>query len=241
MTIKSQPSCLVLIASTNRAAQNGWRKGLIGMCKTYCVASRSDLEKALLKLKPSVVLVDLNLPQLNGIKGMMAIQRLSSMTKILLLTTRTTAESVRFHALKEGARGYCDLELKPAMMRQAVQMVQKGEIWAERRIIAALLNDLIALNYDRELPALGQHRKEKHAGKHGTLDDLTSREREIASHICRAASNKEIANALHISESMVKAHSGSIFKKLGVSGRLALVLLISGISKIPNEFLLTIA
>jgi DNA-binding NarL/FixJ family response regulator len=238
MTMRSQPSCLVVIASTNRVAQNRWRKGLNGMFKTYPVSSRSHLEKALLTLKPSVVLVDLNLPQLNGIKGMMAIQRLSSMTKILLLTT-TTEESVRLLALKEGARGYCDLDLDPTMMRQAVQMVQKGEIWAERRIIAALLQDLISRTHDKEFVSLTQQREEKHPTNHGTLDDLTSREREIVSLIGRAASNKEIANTLQISESTVKAHVGSIFRKLGVSGRLALALLISGVSNIPTEILST--
>jgi DNA-binding NarL/FixJ family response regulator len=231
MTIRPQPNCLVVIASTDRVARNRWRKGLNGMFETYPVGSRPELEKILPKLKPSVLLVDLNLLQLNGIKGMMAIQRLSSITKILVLTA-TTDESVRMLALEEGARGYCDLDLDPRMMRKAVQMVQKGEIWAERRIIASLLMDLIYRTYDRELVSHTQQIEEKHPTNHGILDDLTSREREIVSLIAHAASNKEIANVLQISESTVKAHVGSIFRKLGVSDRLALALLISELSRV---------
>jgi two-component system nitrate/nitrite response regulator NarL len=225
MTARSKPSSVV-IATPDAEVRTHWKQGLRGMFKTYQVSDRSDLEKVLLKVKPAILLVDLNVPNLNGIKGMIEIQSLSSTTKIIVLT-QTGNETERLLALEAGARGYCAPDIDMILMKKAVQIVQKGEIWAQRSTMLHVIKELTARNQYWERISHNKTAAKLPSERESPLNDLTNREREIAMLVGQGSSNKQIATLLTIAEATVKAHLTVIFRKLGISDRLALAVLMN--------------
>ena len=171
------------------------------------------------------MLLDLHLPELGGVGGVAAIQRLRPASGIVLLTNRPD-EREGIAALKAGARGYCDRDIDPALLIKALDVVQMGEIWVGRKLIPHLIEELTTLTERQQQgpPADFDTR----------LDRITSREREIAQLLSAGASNKDIAKKLSVTERTVKAHLTAIFRKLGISGRLQLALFILEHSRPPG-------
>jgi DNA-binding NarL/FixJ family response regulator len=227
MTVRSKPDGALVIATADTRVRRRWKQGLRGIFKTYQVGDRSHLEKVLLKIKPAILVVDLSLPTLNGIKGVMAIQRLSSMTNIIVLTI-TGDETERLLALEVGAKGYCDPDIDAVLMRKAVQTVQRGEIWAQRSTMLHLIKELSVRNQNWEL-ASRTNTPARSSENTSHLNNLTVREREIAELVSEGSSNKQIASLLDITEATVKAHLTVIFRKLGISDRVALALVVSSL------------
>lgn len=223
MANRGRGSPLIVIGSPAATLRRRWSQGLQGMGAIQEVAKRAALERSMATLKPIVLLVDFALLR-GGVRDMPALQRLSPSTKIVLLTS-TPDEREAISALKAGARGYHDNALDPSLLKRAVEVVQKGEIWIARNVIPHLLAELASLTERRQAGAP--------AGVHVSLDHLTPREREIAHLIGTGASNKEIAGQLYISVKTVKAHLTTIFRKLGLSDRLRLALSIAEHSRAP--------
>ena len=163
--------------------------------------------------KPAILLLDLALPKLDEAASVSRLRRLSPGTRILLLTD-TPDEEQAIRVLKAGAAGYCDID--SPLLKKAVEKVQDGEIWVGRGVVRHLLEELVS----------GQ-RPNRPGNSGGDLEHLTPREREVASVITSGASNKEIGSRLRITERTVKAHLTSIFRKLGLSGRLRLAVLMT--------------
>lgn len=209
---------MVLLASPNAGVRRRWRQALQRVSGIHQAATRAALERHLAALKPATLLLDLAVPKLGGIDGVRALRRLSPSTKIILLT-KAPREQEGISALKAGASGYCETDLNAALLRKAVEMVQKGEIWVRRSMIPHLLEELALLTHrrNRESPA---HRDRR-------LDRLTPRQREVVRLIGGGASNKEIASQLNVTERTVKAHLTAIFRKIGVSDRLRLALFVT--------------
>jgi DNA-binding NarL/FixJ family response regulator len=176
-------------------------------------------------LKPAILLLDLALPGLGGVEGVPAVQRVSPLTSIILMTS-TPNDREGLAALKVGARGYCSHGMDPALLRKAVMVVVKGEIWVARNVFAPLLEELTSLTERRH--------KEFPPNLDTRLDRLTPREREIAQLIGGGASNKEIAGRLNITEATVKAHLTAIFRKLGLSDRLGLALFVTEYNRVTR-------
>lgn len=223
MARQSKPSCLVVIASSDSTVRSRWVRSLREMFEIHPVGDRSSLQRAVFKMKPSVLLLDLTLRDLEGIKGMMAIQRLSPMTKVIVLTS-SVDDTERLRALEGGARGYCDPNIDPVLMKRAVQIVQKGEIWAQRSAMLHLIKELSARNQYWEVASRTKTPGKSPRTNDSQLNELTPRELEIAKLVRQASSNKEIAGLLNIAEATVKAHLTMIFRKLGVADRVALAL-----------------
>ena len=201
---------LILIASPSSEIRRRIKQSLH---KIYVVRESARIDKLnhdLEELRPSVLLLDLAL--LGGDHRKMVAFKQNSLKVILLAGDANEQEQLL--ALKAGANGYCNQDIDPVLLRKAVEMVQKGEIWVGRRVINYLLNE-ISERFKR--PNAVSLRKK--------LSQLTSREQEIAISISGGATNKEIAQRLNITEATVKAHLTVIFKKLGISSRLALALL----------------
>ena len=190
------------------------------------VAERRALEQVMANLRPDILLLDLTLPGLRRVRGLREIQRLSPSTKIIALTA-TLAEGEGVFALKAGARGYCADSIRPEELKRAVAAVQKGEVWAPRKLVPGLVAELVALIDSRDNEGLPPHLDPR-------LESLTSRQRVVADLICRGASNKEIGNRLNITERTVKAHLTEAFRNVGVSDRLQLALLLQGYPHPPN-------
>jgi two-component system, NarL family, nitrate/nitrite response regulator NarL len=210
------PHSLVVIASASLEIRRRVKRSLH---KIYVVRESTSLDKlnqVLDELRPSVLLLDLAL--LGGDYRKMIAFHLENSPKVILLSAAAN-EQEQLLAIKAGASGYCNKDIDPVLLRKAVEMVQKGEIWVGRRIINYLLNEVSEQNerFKRTDSVVLRNR----------LAHLTSREKEIAISVGRGASNKEIAQRLNITEATVKAHLTVIFKKLGLSDRLSLALFVA--------------
>jgi two-component system, NarL family, nitrate/nitrite response regulator NarL len=225
MSERARAASVVLIASPIAGVRGLWAAGLQDRFPLYEVAERAALERSMANLKPSVLLLDLALPGLGGVEGVPAIQRLSPLTSIMLLTS-TPNDREGLAALKGGARGYTSSEMDPTLLKKAVGVVLKGEIWVARNVYAPLLEELTSLTERRH--------KEFPPNLDTRLDRLTPREREIAQLIGGGASNKEIAGRLNITEATVKAHLTAIFRKLGLSDRLGLALFVTEYNRVTR-------
>lgn len=177
-----------------------------------------ELERAMASVRPFVLLLDLALLPPEGIGSISVIQRLSPSTKIILLSN-VFEEKEAISALKSGARGVCLKDIEPSMLKKAIEVVQKGEVWVGRKIISHLLSEVVSLTESQQ--------KESTNLSEVCLDYLTPREFQIAKMVGNGAHNKEIAQRLNISERTVKAHLTSIFNKLEIPDRLRLGLFIA--------------
>jgi DNA-binding NarL/FixJ family response regulator len=210
---------VVLIASADDELRKRWTQALQDVFSIHEVSERTELEASLTNDKPSVLLLDLGLPHLRDVASVSALQRLSPSTNIILFATGHDDQAA-MGALKAGAKGYCNKDTEPSLLKKAVNVVQKGEIWVGRKTIAHLLAELTSLSESRQknspdLPEI-------------YLNYLTPREQQISMLVGEGAHNKEIAYRLKISERTVKAHLTSIFQKLQIPDRLRLGLFVAG-------------
>ena len=105
------------------------------------VRKEPDLERSLARLHPDILLLDLSMLRLGGIKSLPSIQKLSRSTKILLLANHWNMREEAV-ALRMGAKGYCKKTAPTAVLGKAVAKVQEGQIWADRKVVPALIREL---------------------------------------------------------------------------------------------------
>lgn len=148
------------------------------------------------QVQPDIVLMDLSMPGMDGIEATERISALGLDVQVLVLTSFSDGERVR-RALDAGAVGYLLKDSDPEELLRGVRAVVRGESPLDSRAARAMLQ----------------------ARPVARGDDLTEREREVLELITRGMANKQIARALHISDSTVKAHVGSIFQRIGVTDR----------------------
>jgi len=158
-------------------------------------------------LKPYVVLLDITMPELSGIDIIPLIKQKSPGTKALMLTA-SKDETKIFKSLKAGARGYLTKNTTILELTKAIKVVNKGQLWIERKLFARYFNGDITSDIGRE----------------GRQEKLTPREQDVLHLLIKGFTNKEIANDLFISEKTIKSHLNKIFKKLNVSRRLGAIL-----------------
>ena len=164
-------------------------------------------------LSPDVILMDINLPTINGLQVTRKIKSVLSDTKVVVLTGYDDVEQV-FHALRAGASAYCPKDVTPEALIQAIHAVRQNMyVVGEKN-----------MTYDEMLRWV-EEKVGRLAGLHSTDDTddlfipLSPREMEILEHVTRGLSNKEIAYKLGISHQTVKNHMTAILRKLRVDDR----------------------
>ena len=162
-------------------------------------------------LKPDVVLLDISMPKLDGIKVIPLIKRKSPETKEIMLTA-SKDEATIVNALKAGAKGYLSKNTSTSCLIKAIKVVHKDELWVERKLVARFFNGVSGTDLDSE------------DRQKNTQKGLTPREQDVLGFLIKGHTNKEIAQNLFISEKTVKSHLNKIFKKLDVSRRLEAIL-----------------
>ena len=148
------------------------------------------------QLLPDVVVIDVTMPELNGIEGTRRIMEICPRTRVLALSMHRDAVYVR-EILRAGARGYLVKDADDETFLQAVRAIARGEAYLSPVIADAVLTDY---------------------RKHVTdpIDLLSSREREVLQMIAEGKQNKEIATILNLSVYTVEAHRGKIMEKLNL-------------------------
>ena len=215
---KARPA-IVLFASPVAELR---KRLILGLQNFFTIEEATEWEKlewGMANVRPSVLLLDLALLPPEGIGSISAIQRLSPSTKIILLSSLCD-ENEAISALKSGAKGVCHKDIEPSMLKKAIEVVQKGEVWVGRKTISHLLSEIVSLTESRE--------KDPPNLSEVCLGYLTPREFQIARMVGNGAHNKEIAQRLNITERTVKAHLTAIFNKLQIPDRLRLGLFIVG-------------
>jgi DNA-binding NarL/FixJ family response regulator len=162
-------------------------------------------------LKPDIVLLDIIMPEMNGLEVLPAIREKSPKTKALMLTVAADEPTI-FKALKAGAKGYLSKDVSISDLIKAIQAVYKGEFWVERKLIARFF----------EGEAIARSREEGRPGR--PKEVLTPKEKQVLCILTKGCTNKEIGRTLFISEKTVKSHLNSIFRKLNVTRRLQAIL-----------------
>lgn len=211
---------MILLASASKTVRQQWIKGLSCRSSVVEVADQSTLLQSAAAYKPSVILLDHGLPELGGINGIATLSQLFPSTRIILVSNNLDDKEIIW-ALKAGARGYCHRDIDGSLLIKAIHVVQQGEIWVERRIVHALLDELSYLSTSQ------QPKSEAWGHLSNRLVCLTPREIQVAQMVGNGAVNKQIAVGMNITERTVKAHLTSIFRKLNLSDRLQLALVVS--------------
>ncbi len=162
--------------------------------------------------QPDVVLMDIEMPIMDGITAARQIKQDFPDIKIVMLTSHKDEQNIS-GALGYGASAYCMKDIRIERLIQVLDMVADGAIWYDPGITDILMRFL-----------LNNHRQEKKAVSvdvrtHPDFEELTERELDVLELIVKGKSNKEIGEALCITVHTVKIHVGNIIQKLGVEDR----------------------
>ena len=170
-------------------------------------------------LQPDVVLMDVRMPEMDGVAATRELSARFPEVKVIILTTFEDDETV-FEGIKAGARGYLLKDISSEEMAQAVRRVAAGEALIEPRLTRKVLAE-----FSRLATATGQPKVHKTGAVSESLPvPLTEREQEVLLALARGLSNREIADQLVITEGTVKNHVSSLIDKLGVRDRTQAVL-----------------
>ena len=161
------------------------------------------------KFKPNVVLMDLGLPEMNGIEATIRVKEMLPETKIIALTSHDREEEV-IAALASGAHGYCLKDIDPVKLADVVRDVANGVCWIDPQVAQLALNAFPKPENTSLLPS-----KSSAVGR----VPLTEREGEVLKHLVMGKSNTEIAKELIVSVHTAKAHVCSILQKMCVNDR----------------------
>jgi DNA-binding NarL/FixJ family response regulator len=190
---------LVLLADDHTIVRKGVRMLIDSQSDMEVVGEagngREAIEQAR-RLQPDIVVMDVSMPELNGIEGTRQICDELHNTRVLALSMHKDAVYVR-EILRAGARGYLLKDSDDEDLLKAIRLVSRGEAFLSPAISDAVLTD-----YRRHVS--------------NPVDLLTSREREILTMVGEGKTNKEIANALNLSVYTVESHRGSVMEKLNL-------------------------
>jgi DNA-binding NarL/FixJ family response regulator len=203
----------VLIADDQSLVRAGFRLVLESHPDIEVVGEASNGEEAVYavgRLGPEVVLMDIQMPHLDGIAATRQITERHD-ARVLVLTTYDLDEYV-YDALQAGASGFLLKDAPPAQLADGIRAVAAGD---------ALLAPSVTRRLIEEFATAGRARRSRPAA----LDELTPRELEVLRLVARGMSNAEIADALVVSDTTVKTHVTHVLSKLGLRDRVQAVVL----------------
>jgi DNA-binding NarL/FixJ family response regulator len=161
------------------------------------------------ELKPDIVVMDVGMPNLNGIEAALQIKQSRPDTSIVMLSMHSD-EGYILRALRAGATGYILKDSAEADLVGAVHAVAEGKSFFSPKVSRILLEDYV--------------RKLRKTGAEDSYDLLSAREREILQLVAEGKSSKEIAHLLNLSVYTVETHRGNIMQKLNLRGMPELIL-----------------
>lgn len=199
----------VLVVDDQELVRAGFRALLDSDPELEVVGEAGNGREALDRLEESgadVVLMDIRMPEMNGIEATVHIRSRPDPPQVLILTTFDTDENA-FDALEAGAAGFLVKDTPPLQLLEAVKAAVRGGAVISPATTRRLVDHLVAarIHEDRVPPP--------------ELDALTDREREVLELVARGCSNREISALLHISELTAKTHVSRMLTKLSLESR----------------------
>jgi len=198
----------ILLADDHTMLRDGLRTLLEKQSDLRVVGVAADGREAVAaaaQLQPDVVVMDISMPDMNGVEAARRICQARPETRVVMLSMHSNAEHV-YRALEAGATGYLLKDSAGAELVAAIRAVHAG-----RRYLTEKINELVIAGY------LGERR----AGS--PLEGLSKRERDILQLIVDGRSNREAAELLHLSVKTVETYRSRMLQKLGISGTAELV------------------
>ena len=212
----------VLLVDDDALVRSGLRMMLAGAANLDVVAEAADGHEVLRAVdlhRPDVVLMDIRMPQLDGIAATRLLAAQPDPPAVVVLTTFDADELV-LRALQAGAAGFLLKDTPPAEIVRAIELVHAGDGMLSPAVTRRLIS-LVA--GDSDAAARGDHARDRMAA-------LSPRERDVALAVARGQANAEIAAALHLSVPTVKAHVSRLLDKLDVNNRVQIALLVKDAS-----------
>jgi two-component system, NarL family, nitrate/nitrite response regulator NarL len=201
----------ILVADDHAIFRDGLRKLFEDVGDVQIVGEAADgnqCETLLAKLKPDILLLDLRMPQKDGLSVLEEVHFDSLPTRVIVLTATEDDRDV-IRAMRLGAHGVVLKQSASDLLLKSIRKVHSGEIWLDNRMTAEVVDAF---------------KKSAEAGQRREKPLLSDREMEVLQLVAQGFRNREIGKKLLIGEQTVKNHLHSIFDKLGVSDRLELAL-----------------
>ena len=208
----------VIVVDDNYDHASGIRE-LINLENDYeVIANAANVNIALVLIKkhqPDLVLMDINMPEVDGITGIQEIEKLGLGTKVIALTGYDDVDLI-YRAMKVGAKGYILKTMASAQLIHALDEVAAGKIYLPNSLVSKFFE------YFQEF----EKNPNMHADddEENLLKELTNREEEVLELLTNGITYKGVAQQLFISETTVKTHVNNIFQKLQVNDRTQAVL-----------------
>jgi DNA-binding NarL/FixJ family response regulator len=204
----------VLIADDQALLRGGFRMILESQKDIEVVGEAADGREALEQaraLEPDVVLMDIRMPELDGLEATRQLVAADGAPHVLILTTFDLDEYV-YEAMKAGASGFLLKEVRPEQLAEAVRVIAAGETLVAPAITRRLIEEFV-------------RRRPPGSGTPPEVSELTERELEVFLLVARGLSNSEIAATLFLSEATVKTHITHVLAKLRLRDRVQAVVL----------------
>jgi DNA-binding NarL/FixJ family response regulator len=206
------PEFQILLADDHSIVRKGLRSILEEDSSLEVVGEASNGREAVelcQALQPHIAVLDVSMPQLNGLEAASQVQRVASSTKVIMLSMYRD-ETYLLRALTAGARGYLLKDAAEDEILPAVRAVIRGTTYFSSAISETLLDEHVRYLQKR--------------GLQDSYDLLTEREREVLQLLAEGRANKEVANVLNVSLSTVETHRTNMMQKLNLHSAAEIVL-----------------
>ncbi len=200
----------LLLADDHRMLREGLRRSMVD--EGFDVVGEADngeeAVRLVAELEPDVVLMDVSMPEMDGVEATRVIRSTDSTTRVIMLTMHADSE-VLAEAIRAGASGYLVKDCSTDEVAAAVRMAANGDTALSPQLAATMLDEVRRL----EVPSPAEEDR-----------IITKREEEVLQHIADGCSTPEVAERLYISQKTVKNHLASIYQKLDARDRTQAVL-----------------